>query len=87
MPDENKFAKLREIGYVIRPVCHFCIHAQFGNSTAFFGTCGLHKYQHLKHDNPDGGRGISICRIGSCPDVKINDMHHFGSHAEFVQKG
>jgi len=86
MPDDNKFQKLREIEYTITPACVFCIHGDFP-STSIWGKCRKHRYQHLKHDNPDEGRGVSIITTGTCPDVELDPgwVSQFGAHQEFLE--
>ena len=85
MPDANKFAKLRQIGYTIRPTCGLCKHGSFAGPSDW-GTCLLHRYEHLKHENPKGGRGVSICQHGCCPSwetAPFNASVIFGAHQEF----
>lgn len=48
MPDEDKFKKLREVGYSIGGHCDFCKHSDFC-SGQLWGKCGLHTYAHGKH--------------------------------------
>lgn len=90
MPDENKFAKLREIGYRIPTLCGFCIYSDFANTTGW-GTCKLHRYEHEKHDNPVGGRGVSIHATGQCPkfamDYDALAKTGLGAHMEFFDDG
>jgi len=87
MPDENKFSKLREIGYSIPVTCKFCAH-----SARFFGsewsTCDKHKYEHKKHTGP--ARGVSIHAMGTCRDAELPPERAartgaLGAHAEFLQ--
>lgn len=94
MPDVNKFKKLREIGYRIPKLCVYCTHSYFGEQ-ALWGTCGLHRYTHKKHDNPDGGRGVSIHVTGTCESgFQVNPRKAgkfalclLGSHMEFFDGG
>jgi len=86
MPDDNKFEKLRGVGYCIPGVCRICVHGQFGDKSDW-GTCAQHVYEHKKHDNPDGGRGVSIHTMGTCPSF---EAHYgrlakvaLGAHMEF----
>ena len=65
MPDENKFQKLREVGYRIPRLCCYCQYGNFARG-ANWGTCAIHRYKHKKHDNAEGGRGVSIHIHGSC---------------------
>ena len=85
MPDENKFSKLREIGYTIPVTCDLCDHGEFSTSGGW-GTCGLHLYGHLKHTGPV--RGVSIHRTGTCPSRKLSPIKlysaGYGAHVEFV---
>jgi len=88
MPDNNKFNKLREVGYAIGPACMFCKHASFPERSNW-GACGLHTYEHKKHDNAKGGRGVSIHRAGTCPQFKVfvNWTAPLGAHREFFDGG
>jgi len=70
MPDDNKFEKLRAIGYRIPGCCGFCKDGDFGPQ-AHWGTCKKHRYQHKKHNNPDQGRGVSIHVSGTCDDFRV----------------
>ena len=71
MPDANKFSKLNEIGYKVHGCCAMCVHSDLNQLTGW-GTCRVHCYDHLKHDNPPGGRGVSIHAMGSCPSFSFN---------------
>jgi len=90
MPDDNKFAALREAGYTIPGLCGTCEYGEFsGNSP--WGSCGLVTYDHLKHDNPEGGRGVSIRRDGRCSlysshGLKV-ESQGYGAHMEFFDDG
>ena len=88
MPDDNKFKKLREIGYSIKVTCGTCKFGGFSSPRGWWGTCAKHTYQHLKHDNPEGGRGISVVRAGSCSEGVLFDGAEgaFGAHAEFIKE-
>jgi len=68
MPDENKFAKLLEIGYVIAPCCHLCNHAEFDNPVSVWGKCdrATHRYDHKKHS--DTMKKLGVMRFGCCRD-------------------
>lgn len=88
MPDENKFAKLRAVGYRVPVTCGMCIHGDFPSRGSPWGTCGLHQYEHKKHDNPEGGRGVSVHVSGTCPDAEIDGLKAavLGAHREFLKK-
>jgi hypothetical protein len=84
MPDDNKFDKLREIGYTIPMGCALCVHAHFP-AYVEWGTCGKHLYQHLKHTGEP--REVSIHRAGTCPDAYCGAEPAagvYGAHAEFL---
>jgi len=91
MPDDNKFQKLREIGYRIPALCGYCTHGQFKSKSDGWGTCGLHKYEHKKHDNPEEGRGVSIHVTGTCPSFEVDygrlGRSGLGAHMEFFNGG
>jgi hypothetical protein len=86
MPDENKFAKLREIGYQIRDCCGLCVFA--GAFRGDWSACEFadNSYMHQTHANPAGGRGVSIHISGWCPNFKINPARRqsLGAHREFL---
>tara|TARA_Y100000310_G_scaffold31417_1_gene29804 strand:- start:9971 stop:10288 length:318 start_codon:yes stop_codon:yes gene_type:complete len=85
MPDEDKFKKLREVGYSIGGHCDFCKHSDFC-SGQLWGKCGLHTYAHGKHTGDL--RGVSIVRIGTCPQFEENATKlswlGLGAHSEFL---
>ena len=87
MPDDNKFEKLREVGYRIPGLCGYCKHGEFNLKGDGWGTCGLHRYVHLKHDNPEGGRGVSVHVTGTCPSFDVAHwrpcLTGLGAHMEF----
>ena len=87
MPDDNKFEKLREIGYRQPLVCAFCVHRQFRPHT-IWGECQKHRYQHKKHD---GERGVSILQNGTCPDIEVDpgstNLWQLMAHSEFLDEG
>ena len=83
MPDENKFKKLREIGYNIPVTCGLCTYALIPRDQDW-GTCRKHLYTHLKHSGPD--REMSIVRYGTCPDALIYSSHFLGAHVEFLRE-
>ena len=94
MPDDNKFEKLRECGYRIQGVCGYCVQGRFHanhNGRATWGTCAKHTYEHQKHDNPEGGRGVSIHFSGTCDTFKADRvlvmMAGLGAHLEFFDGG
>jgi len=85
MPDENKFEKLRTVGYRIPGNCGLCKHGQFPGGN-LWGQCGLHTYDHGKHIG--AVRGVSIVQIGTCPSftedpTKISGVG-LGAHEEFL---
>ena len=88
MPDENKFEKLRAVGYSIPITCGLCIHGEFPSPKSPWGTCALHTYDHKKHDNPDGGRGVSVHSSGTCPSARADNRKTatLGAHREFLVK-
>jgi hypothetical protein len=92
MPDDNKFQKLRTVGYSIPGLCIYCKHSKFDGPKADdgWGTCSLHQYQHLKHDNPTAGRGVSIHVTGTCPNFEWDEARvaksGLGAHLEFLQR-
>lgn len=65
--DANKLKVLRDIGYVIRPCCYFCVNFCKGQVPGF-GTCKAHQYQHEKHTG--GPRDLSVHANGICADGK-----------------
>lgn len=69
--DENKAQALRDINYQIQPVCAFCVHGEFKPGSAW-GDCSLHHYEHKKHDNPEGGRKLSIHIMGGCSSQRTS---------------
>lgn len=78
--DANKRTKLTEIGYsVVSRICGLCDHFHHGTFTNqnLFGTCKMHLYRHLKHDDL---RELSVHQFGGCPDWEENkDIDPFGS--------
>jgi len=86
MPDENKFAKLHEIGYVIPITCGLCLHGPAKGDV--WGECGKHRYNHQKHANPIGGRGVSIHVSGTCskPEADPKKTWRLGAYIEFLEK-
>ena len=88
MPDENKFAKLKEIGYAIPMTCALCEHSNFPSPRAPWGTCRLHQYKHLKHTGPE--RGVSIHRGGCCVELIVDPQKEaeagLGAHSRFLVK-
>ena len=61
--DNNKLAKLREIGYTIRKCCGNCVHKRLMELSGW-GTCKVHRYKHRKHTRDD--REVSIHMFGYC---------------------
>lgn len=86
MPDENKFEKLRQIGYRVPTTCGLCVMGEFPSKGSPWGTCGLHAYEHKKHANPDAGRGVSVHASGTCPDAEADTARTagLGAHREFL---
>lgn len=84
MPDENKFKKLGELQYTIQHVCGLCKNGRFKPMTEW-GTCRVHTYEHKKHDNPEGGRGVSIHLFGSCSEfvAEQRGLVALGAHIKF----
>lgn len=83
MPDPNKFDALRESGYTIPVTCGLCVHGHFPFADGMWGTCGVIKYEHLKHTGPQ--REASIVRYGTCPKAKLSVGVQFGAHQEFFR--
>lgn len=72
--DENKVKVLEEIGYKINSCCVNCVHGEF--YTLGFGSCHKNTYVHLKHQNPEGGRPLSVHATGWCPQFEPrNELH------------
>lgn len=92
MPDDNKFQKLRDVGYTIPGLCGYCQHGNFEGPKALngWGECTRHSYTHRKHDNPEGGRGVSIHATGTCPQFQVHPGRvvkaGLGAHTEFFQR-
>lgn len=86
MPDVNKFDKLRAMDYNICNCCSLCANSNFPVYGSHYGTCKANKYEHLKHDNPAGGREVSIHRLGSCPQFELDPAlsARLGSFMEFI---
>jgi hypothetical protein len=80
--DENKRAKLIDIGYHIRPCCAMCRHAEF-KPTQAWGGCQLHEYTHLKHSGPD--KKLSIHLLGFCSGFERDEqaLATLGNYQEF----
>lgn len=85
MPDENKFAKLREVHYRIPITCGMCVHGPEKGEE--WGECQKHRYHHKKHDNPARGRGVSVHALGTCdePELRTNLRWRLGHHVEFLE--
>lgn len=82
MPDANKFAKLREIGYKVPVTCGLCTNGHFSKGQDW-GTCRLHQYEHLKHTGLP--REVSVIRFGTCPKAVLYSPSVLGAHAEFLE--
>jgi hypothetical protein len=84
MPDDNKFKKLREVGYTVPVTCGLCVHGP--KPPGDWGECGLHRYMHLRQNNPEGGRGISVHVSGTCdtPELDHAKAASLGAHYEFL---
>lgn len=82
--DANKLNVLREIEYNMKACC-FCVHGNFSSNEVAFGTCGLHVYSHMKHN--DDIRELSIHRSGHCVDFVVDEMKLGQIHgfAEFTR--
>ena len=83
MPDPAKFARLREIGYSAR-ACGNCVH---GPDAAAWGECRLHRYEHERQSNPEGGRGVSVHVLGRCLSWEGHRRRvaALGAHVEFAE--
>lgn len=64
MPDANKFAKLREVGYHIPVTCGLCQSGHF-TGQSMWGRCSAHHYKHGKHT---GTQELGVHRYGTCND-------------------
>lgn len=80
--DENKRLTLGAVKYQVQNVCALCVHAQFPLDD--WGTCGLHTYEHKKHN--DKKRHLSIHKAGSCDQFIIseNQLRQLGAFAELL---
>ena len=76
MPDENKFAALREAGYAIRSCCLLCEHGDFPVHGMFWGHCKKITYTHKKHTQKARPLGIHI--LGLCFDFKAGSEAQVG---------
>ena len=81
--DENKLKRLKEVGYVINNTCNLCKHSVFVSGYTDWGTCGKHKYSHLKHS--DSERQMSINRSGGCKDFEIGDNNGLDYFEQFMR--
>lgn len=88
MPDENKFEKLRQVGYTVPVSCGLCVYGEFPSRGSPWGTCALHRYEHKKHASPEDGRGVSIHSSGTCSSAKSDGSKAatLGAHREFLTK-
>lgn len=85
MPDENKFEKLRDMDYRIPITCGLCTYGPW--PAEVWGVCKLHKYKHLKHDNGEEGRGVSVHASGTCSDAvpEHAKVASLGAHVQFLR--
>jgi len=93
MPDENKFTKLRDIGYQVNSCCLLCQYGHdfglFPNKGKLWGRCEHldTAYEHGKHS---GTMELGVLCIGSCSRFEPYParMHHWaGSYEEFFDDG
>ena len=86
MPDENKFAKLQEAGYTVRPCCILCVHGT-SIGPSHWGTCAKHTYEHKKHTGKP--RQMSINRVGVCKtfDTDKGQLLKLQSFQSFFTEG
>jgi len=72
MPDERKFAALKEIGYYIKPCCGICRYGEFDSLQHLWGRCGHlgATYLHGKHS---GTMKLGVNRHGCCEDSFLLD--------------
>ena len=87
MPDENKFEKLRDVGFRVTVTCAICTYGCF-QGTSLWGECWKHRYYHKKHSNQTEGRGVSIFSSGTCPDAELDPRwrSQLGAHTEFLNE-
>lgn len=88
MPDENKFAKLREIGYTITPCCGLCKHKEADFQVPLWGHCQhpSTQYQHGKHSDPTHPLGVHS--LGHCKYFELDPVrvqNHLQSYGCFLQ--
>lgn len=77
--DANKRDVLIAIDYKVTPACGTCQYAELKGE---WGTCGKHKYEHLKHSESE--RQVSINRYGSCGEYEpANIEMRLGAFLEF----
>lgn len=62
--DENKLAKMKEVGYKHMACCLTCKYSNI-NPGCIWGTCKLYTYKHKKHTGHE--REMSVMVTGSCP--------------------
>ncbi len=67
MPDPNKIAVLKSIGYTLSLGCGECQHGRFAPGSNY-GACQVNAYDHAKH----GPRKLSVHRAGRCPEFTPN---------------
>lgn len=82
--DENKRKKLKQIGYTIKRCCMNCENSRFSPIRSW-GTCSLHKYNHLKHSVQE--RDLSINRSGYCIHHRLKTvvLDSLDKFQEFVE--
>lgn len=79
MPDENKLAKLREIGFRFVKTCATCEHGKqiphHGEDDAemrVWGRCAKHRYEHGKHA---ALRDVPAHALGCCNDHELRTSY------------
>jgi len=82
--DENKLAKLQEIGYEIKKCCGLCSQFKPTVRGNIFGFCYDQVYTHLKHGDE---RYLSVNCFGVCSKFKMNrgflvQLHKFANLIE-----
>lgn len=82
--DANKLAKLRAIGYQIRPTCGMCRHST-SRAGSHFGTCSFHAYEHRKHTRSP--RNLSVHISGYCDSFEAHGASQelLGPFTEFLE--
>lgn len=79
MPDENKLAKLREIGFRFVETCATCEHGkqiphvgEVDSEMRVWGRCAKHSYQHSKYA---GKYDVSAHALGCCNDHELRESY------------